>query len=83
MNRDSSLVAVTGIGLISPLGSDLDAFRDGLLECRSCLEALDIFESGLDSPPVVGQIRRPLTVEELPGFRFSRTDRLGILAALP
>jgi 3-oxoacyl-[acyl-carrier-protein] synthase II len=81
MNRDSSLVAVTGIGLISPLGSDLDAFRDGLLECRSCLEALDIFESGLDSPPVVGQIRRPLTVEELPGFRFSRTDRLGIIAA--
>ena len=81
MNRDSNLVAVTGIGLISPLGSNLDSFQVGLLECRSCLEALDIFESGLDAAPVVAQIRQPLTVEERPGFRFSRTDRFGILAA--
>jgi 3-oxoacyl-[acyl-carrier-protein] synthase II len=69
------------MGLVSPLGDTPDSFLVGLMECRSCLEPLSIFDMGFDTPPVVGQICSPLPVDRRRGFRFSRTDRLAILAA--
>jgi 3-oxoacyl-(acyl-carrier-protein) synthase len=81
MTRDKDAVAVTGIGIISPLGWSLQSFERGLSECRSCLETLSIFETDIEPIPVVAQIKRPLAIEKQPGFRLSRTDKLAILAS--
>jgi 3-oxoacyl-[acyl-carrier-protein] synthase II len=75
-----SRVAVTGIGVVTPFGG-LDALREGLLECRSCLEPLDIFTSDINPAPTVGQIKHLPGLEDPFGFRLSRTDRLSILAS--
>ena len=82
MDSRSNQVAVTGIGVISPLGRGFSALSSGLLECRSCLKPLTIFDSVLDPPPVVAEIRELPDVGDRPGFRLSRTDRLALIAAL-
>jgi 3-oxoacyl-[acyl-carrier-protein] synthase II len=82
MDRISNLVAITGIGVITPLGRGLDALSSGLRECRNCLQPLSIFDAGLDPRPVVAQIRDLPDVGERPNFRLSRTDRLAVIAAL-
>ncbi len=82
MDRSPGLVAITGIGVVSPFGRGLDALSSGLLECRSCLKPLSIFEAGLDSPPTVAEIKELPDVGDRPNFRLSRTDHLAVLAAL-
>ena len=75
-------VAITGIGVMSPFGPGFTSLSSGLLECRSCLRPLTIFDSGLEVSPTVAEIRDLPALEEKPGFRLSRTDRLAVLAAL-
>lgn len=82
MDRGSGRVAITGIGVISPFGAGFDAMSDGLLQRRSCLAPLTIFDSGLESVPMVGEVRELPAISEHKGFRLSRTDRLAVLAAL-
>lgn len=79
---DRTSVAVTGIGVVSPFGIGFDAFSSGLLECRSCLKPLTIFDLGIDPRPVVAEIKELSELRERPGFRLSRTDRMAVLAAL-
>lgn len=74
-------VAVTGVGVVSPLGTDPDIFFNGLLECRSCLGPLSMFDSECGVVPTVAEFRGSLRGTDIRGFRPSRTDRLGILAA--
>ena len=81
MKDVSKAVAVTSIGITSPLGNDLDSFRGGLLESRSCLKPVSLFDTGFETAPTVAEIGGPLPVEDIPGFRLSRTDKLGIRAA--
>jgi 3-oxoacyl-[acyl-carrier-protein] synthase II len=76
----ASGVAVTGIGIVTPFGGT-DALLDGLMECRSCLEPLAIFESDINPAPTVGQIRKLPDVEDRFGSRLSRTDKLSIIAS--
>jgi len=75
------VVAITGIGVISPLGHDLGSFENGLLEAHGCLEPVRNFEIDIDPAPVVAEIREPLSLENRGGFHRSRTDRMAILAA--
>ena len=82
MDRYSGLVAVTGIGVISPFGAGFDTMADGMLERRSCLRPLTIFDSGLERPPTVGEVKELPVASEHQGLRLSRTDRLAVLAAL-
>lgn len=82
MDKDSGRVAITGIGVISPFGIGFDAMSSGLLECRSCLQRLTIFDSGLESAPTVGEIKELPGLTDHRGFRLSRTDRLAVIAAL-
>jgi 3-oxoacyl-[acyl-carrier-protein] synthase II len=81
MSRDTDEVAVTGIGVVSPLGRGLDCFESGLQQGYSCLEILSTFETDIDPPPVVAQIRETLEVEGRHGFHLSRTDQLAIMAS--
>ncbi|HET9406765.1 MAG TPA: beta-ketoacyl-[acyl-carrier-protein] synthase family protein [Candidatus Sulfotelmatobacter sp.] len=76
------MVAVTGIGVVSPFGHGFGALSSGLLEGRSCLKPLTIFDAQLDSPPTVAEIKELPDVNERGGFYLSRTDRLAVLAAM-
>ncbi|MBV8658045.1 MAG: beta-ketoacyl-[acyl-carrier-protein] synthase family protein [Burkholderiales bacterium] len=49
----SQAVVVTGIGVVSPLGNDLHAFFDALMQGRSGLRKMGN-ESGFDQPVVAG-----------------------------
>lgn len=71
---------MTGIGIVSPLGHDVDGFLRGLLESRNCLGPLRRFDAGIETA-MVAEIREPLAVEAIPGYRLSRTDKLGVLGA--
>jgi len=82
MDKNSGLVAVTGIGVISPFGAGFEAMCSGLLKCRSCLRPLTIFDSELESAPVVAEIRDLPALNDHAGYRLSRTDRLAVHAAL-
>jgi 3-oxoacyl-[acyl-carrier-protein] synthase II len=73
-------IAITGMGAMTPYGG-VDSLFNGLMECRSCLELLSIFETDLDPVPVVGQIRHIPPVEVRRGGRLSRTDKLSVLAS--
>ena len=76
------MVAITGIGVISPFGRGLKALSSGLLDCRSFLKPLTIFDVGWNPPPVVAEILELPDVDDRPGFRLSRTDHLAVIAAL-
>ena len=75
-------MAITGMGVVSPFGRGLSALSSGLVECRSCLKPLSIFDSGLDSRPTVAEIKELADVGDRPNFRLSRTDHLAVLAAV-
>ena len=82
MDRSSKQVVVTGMGVMSPFGRGYAALTSGLLECRSCLKPLSIFDAGLNPAPVVAEIPDLPDVGSRPDFRLSRTDHLAVLAAL-
>ncbi len=81
MTENMDLAAITGIGVISPLGSNLESFESGLLAARSRLAPLHNFEIDLTPAPYVSEILELPEIEIRPGFRPSRTDQLAILAA--
>jgi 3-oxoacyl-(acyl-carrier-protein) synthase len=73
-------VAITGIGAITPYGDIDDLFR-GLMDCRTCLEPLSLFQTDIKPRPIVGQIRNLPTIKAGTGVRLSRTDVLSLIAA--
>ncbi|MEW6366658.1 MAG: beta-ketoacyl-[acyl-carrier-protein] synthase family protein [Acidobacteriota bacterium] len=81
MSTARDAVAVTGIGIKSPLGCNLDAVQRSLEECRSCLSPLSLFDIDIQPAPTVCQITGALHVQNRKGFRYSRTDQLAILSA--
>ena len=80
MRIGPNTVAVTGIGIVSPLGNDVNSLLQGLLVSRSCLGPLSLFDAGIETA-TVGEIPGSLPVQSVPGYRLSRSDRLGVLAA--
>jgi 3-oxoacyl-[acyl-carrier-protein] synthase II len=93
MNRERVRVAVTGIGAITALGPDVAALGRGLVEGRSALGELTLFDATGFRSRVVGQAPDPLPSPSLsswPGGRadradasktISRADRFGLAAA--
>jgi len=79
MNTDD--VVVTGLGVVSALGSDLDAFRDGLFAGRSGIGPLSLFECPDARSQLVAEAAEPdLHGMQLPA-QCSRPDRFGLWAA--
>ena len=74
-------IAVTGVGIVTAYGLGSDVLLDGLSACRSAISPLSIFSNPLAHQPVVGQVSVALDVEVPRGYRFSRTDRMAVLAA--
>ena len=81
MSDVAGAIAITGIGIVSPLGRTVDSVFDALVTCRSALAPLSPAEWPHGTPPVVARITEPLNVQRRKGFRLSRTDRLAVLAA--
>src|SRR6187455_1134243 len=51
-SRPGGPVAVTGVGVVSPLGNDLAAFDDALFAGRSAVRAHALDLPGIELPPV-------------------------------
>ncbi len=80
MNTDD--VVVTGLGVVSGLGPDLSAFRDGLFSGRSGIGPLTLFSCPDARSQLVAQAKEPdLSGTLLPGCT-SRPDRFGLAATL-
>ncbi len=88
MSRDPR-VAVTGVGIVSALGSDQREFWTHLVDGRSGIGPLDLFDPAGCATDVAAQVRRapPFTARPLvlvrprDRRRLSRTDRFCMLAA--
>ena len=49
MKIGPNAVAVTGIGVASPLGHDTTSLLRGLFESRNCLGPLSLFDAGIET----------------------------------
>ena len=81
---DRKNVVVTGMGVISALGSDLVAFSSGLRAGRCGIGKLTLFDAAGSRSELVGQAPEPELPElaaALPAHT-SRPDRFGLRAAL-
>lgn len=73
-------IAITGIGLATPAGIGTDNAWSALLQGRTCLASLTLFESPRCGIYPVGQIRDDLAALGAPR-KASRNDQLAFLAA--
>ncbi|MFO0734879.1 MAG: beta-ketoacyl-[acyl-carrier-protein] synthase family protein [Labilithrix sp.] len=55
-------VAVTGMGVVSPLGSSVEAFTDGLLAGRSGVRTISIFDASALPTRIAGEAALPAEV---------------------
>ena len=55
-------VAVTGMGVVSPLGSSVEAFTDGLLAGRSGIRTISIFDASTLPTRIAGEAALPAEV---------------------
>jgi 3-oxoacyl-[acyl-carrier-protein] synthase II len=77
-------VAVTGVGIVSALGSDQREFWSHLIDGRSGIGPLDLFDPAGCATDVAAQVRREPSLEHVRRRdlrRLSRTDRFCMLAA--
>ena len=79
--QNTSVIAITGIGVTSPYGNGLAALVKGLSDNVPALAPLSLFDTPIGYVPVVGQIRHPVDPAEPGGMPMSRTDRLAMMAA--
>jgi 3-oxoacyl-[acyl-carrier-protein] synthase II len=76
-------VAVTGLGVVSALGPDLGAFREGLFAGRSGVRKLTLFPTEGVRTDLAAQCELPaLDLEPALIANISRPDRFGLAAAL-
>lgn len=78
-NRRS--VAVTGIGVISPLGVGRETLLEALTEGRCGIGPLSVFDARFSQVPFVGEVRDLPEVDAPGSLYLSRTDRLAVVAA--
>lgn len=81
MNREP--VVITGLGIVSALGPNLDAFADGLRRGRSGIRPLTLFDASGCRSDLCAEAEEPVFPASLTlPPRTSRPDRFGLRAAL-
>ena len=75
-------VVVTGLGVVSGLGPDLQSFRDGIFSGRSGIGPLSLFSCPDARSQLVAQAAEPELPEISLLHHTSRADRFGLRAAL-
>jgi 3-oxoacyl-[acyl-carrier-protein] synthase II len=73
-------VAVTGIGIVSPVGVGVDAFWSALLAGRSGVSAIEGFDTGGQRVRIAGQVRDFRVDEVMSVKEAKRTDPLSRFA---
>jgi 3-oxoacyl-[acyl-carrier-protein] synthase II len=77
-------VVVTGMGLLSPAGCDLDAYWRGITSGRSAIRAIRSFDTGEMPVHNGGEVDRSELLKAVPESDIERTDRtalFGLIAA--
>jgi 3-oxoacyl-[acyl-carrier-protein] synthase II len=80
-------VAVTGIGVVSPIGSGVEAFFDGLVRGASGIDVIGSFDAGSFPTRIAGEVRDvDLPAVEVPwpeaeAVRRDRKSAFGVLAS--
>ncbi len=78
-------VVITGIGVISPIGSDKDIFWDNLVEGRSGISAVESFDVSQYPCRIAGEIKDfdpTCYMEKKEAKRVDRFTQFGVAAAL-
>ena len=82
--RSQRRVVVTGIGVLSPAGCDLDAYWRGLTSGRSAVRAIRNFDTSDMPVHSGGEVDQSELLKLVPESAIARTDRtvlLGLIAA--
>ena len=77
-------VVVTGMGLLSPAGCDLDAYWRGITSGRSAIRAIRNFDTSEMPIHSGGEVDQSELLKVVPESAIERTDRtalLGLIAA--
>ncbi|MBQ9357935.1 MAG: beta-ketoacyl-ACP synthase II [Abditibacteriota bacterium] len=74
-------VVVTGIGLLTPLGSDIETYWDGLVNCRNGIGQITHFDASEHRCRIAAQINDFDAEKYLPVKIAKRTDRYAQFAA--
>ncbi|HEY3309910.1 MAG TPA: beta-ketoacyl-[acyl-carrier-protein] synthase family protein [Desulfuromonadaceae bacterium] len=77
-------IAVTGLGVLSAAGHDIPAFRESLLNGRSAIAPLDLFDVSPFSARIGAQVKgyEPLDYFAADKIaKLSRADQFGVIAA--
>lgn len=81
MNREP--VVITGLGILSALGPDLQAFAAGLRSGRTGIRRMTLFDASDCRSELAGECAEPIFPSSLAlPSRTSRPDRFGLRAAL-
>ena len=72
-------IVVTGVGVISPYGIGLGCLQAGMLSGKCCLAPTKDLYPGFEG--TTAQVCRLPLLAERPSSRYSRTDRLAVVAA--
>ena len=80
-------VVITGAGVVSPIGTGLAAFHQGLLQARPGVDAIRGFDAGSFAVRIAGEVRDldleavDLPHAEAPALRRDRKSLFGVVAA--
>src|SRR5204863_463059 len=75
-------VAVTGLGAVTALGPDVDAFDRGLRDGRSAIGPVTLFDAAAFRTRIAAQVREPVAAAEVSIAPTSRPDGFGGQAAV-
>ena len=81
----SRRIAVTGLGVVTPLGHNVESFWNGLLAGRSGVDHISLFDSSSFRIHIAAEVRDFTVPAELEGRKLRRLDRFsvfGVSAAL-
>ena len=73
-------IAVTGIGVVSPFGASIEAFRDALVRGRSGVKAITRFDCGRCRSRAAASVADFDPARWIPPMKQRRLDRTGVFA---
>ena len=79
------IVVITGLGVVSPLGSDKDSFWDSLIKGNSGISKVESFDISLYPRQIAGEIKDfdpTICMEKREAKKVDRFTQLGVCASV-